>query len=234
MWDWVGGRFSLWGSVGLAINLFIGSKNFNDLLMGANEMDDHFKSEPISKNIPLLAACISIWYNNFFDYETHAIIPYNQNMKSFSAYLQQASMESNGKQTSRNGEFIDYQSGSIIWGQAGTNAQHSFFQLMHQGTKIVPCDFIGFSNPLNNNIKSHQILMANFFAQTKALMTGKKDDNAHKYFKGDRPTNTILIRKLTPKNLGSLIALYEHKIFSVGVILNLFSFDQFGVELGKN
>ena len=233
MWDWVGGRFSLWGSVGLAINLFIGSKNFNDLLMGANEMDDHFKSEPISKNIPLLAACISIWYNNFFDYETHAIIPYNQNMKSFSAYLQQASMESNGKQTSRNGEFIDYQSGSIIWGQAGTNAQHSFFQLMHQGTKIVPCDFIGFSNPLNNNIKSHQILMANFFAQTKALMTGKKDDNAHKYFKGDRPTNTILIRKLTPKNLGSLIALYEHKIFSVGVILNLFSFDQFGVELGK-
>jgi len=233
MWDWVGGRFSLWGSVGLAINLFIGSKNFNDLLMGANEMDDHFKSEPISKNIPLLAACISIWYNNFFDYETHAIIPYNQNMKSFSAYLQQASMESNGKQTSRNGEFIDYQSGSIIWGQAGTNAQHSFFQLMHQGTKIVPCDFIGFSNPLNNNIKSHQILMANFFAQTKALMTGKKDDNAHKYFKGDRPTNTILIKKLSPKNLGSLIALYEHKIFSVGVILNLFSFDQFGVELGK-
>ena len=233
MWDWVGGRFSLWGSVGLAINLFIGSKNFNDLLMGANEMDDHFKSEPISKNIPLLAACISIWYNNFFDYETHAIIPYNQNMKSFSAYLQQASMESNGKQTSRNGEFIDYQSGSIIWGQVGTNAQHSFFQLLHQGTKIVPCDFIGFSNPLNNNIKSHQILMANFFAQTKALMTGKKDDNAHKHFSGDRPTNTILIRKLTPKNLGSLIALYEHKIFSVGVILNLFSFDQFGVELGK-
>ena len=233
MWDWVGGRFSLWGSVGLAINLFIGSKNFNDLLMGANEMDDHFKSEPISKNIPLLAACIPIWYNNFFDYETHAIIPYNQNMKSFSAYLQQASMESNGKQTSRNGEFIDYQSGSIIWGQAGTNAQHSFFQLMHQGTKIVPCDFIGFSNPLNNNIKSHQILMANFFAQTKALMTGKKDDNAHKHFKGDRPTNTILIKKLSPKNLGSLIALYEHKIFSVGVILNLFSFDQFGVELGK-
>ena len=233
MWDWVGGRFSLWGSVGLAINLFIGSKNFNDLLIGANEMDNHFKSGPISKNIPLLAACISIWYNNFFDYETHAIIPYNQNMKSFSAYLQQASMESNGKQTSRNGEFIDYQSGSIIWGQVGTNAQHSFFQLLHQGTKIIPCDFIGFSNPLNNNIKSHQILMANFFAQTKALMTGKKDDNAHKHFKGDRPTNTILINKLTPKNLGSLIAFYEHKIFSVGVILNLFSFDQFGVELGK-
>lgn len=233
IWDWVGGRFSLWGSVGLAINLFIGSKNFNDLLMGANEMDDHFKSEPLTKNIPLLAACISIWYNNFYDYETHAIIPYNQNMKSFSAYLQQASMESNGKQTSRNGEFIDYQSGSIIWGQAGTNAQHSFFQLMHQGTKIVPCDFIGFSNPLNNNIKSHQILMANFFAQTKALMIGKKNHNAHKHFEGDRPTNTILIKKLTPKNLGSLIALYEHKIFSVGVILNLFSFDQYGVELGK-
>ena len=234
MWDWIGGRFSLWGSVGLAINLFIGSKNFNDLLMGANEMDDHFKSEPISRNIPLLAACISVWYNNFFDYETHAIIPYNQNMKSFSAYLQQASMESNGKQTSRNGKFIDYQSGSIIWGQVGTNAQHSFFQLLHQGTKIIPCDFIGFSNPLNNNIKSHQILMANFFAQTKALMIGKKDDNAHKHFNGDRPTNTILIGKLTPKNLGSLIALYEHKIFSVGVILNLFSYDQFGVELGKN
>ena len=233
MWDWVGGRFSLWGSVGLAINLFIGSKNFNDLLIGANEMDNHFKSGPISKNIPLLAACISIWYNNFFDYETHAIIPYNQNMKSFSAYLQQASMESNGKQTSRNGEFIDYQSGSIIWGQVGTNAQHSFFQLLHQGTKIIPCDFIGFSNPLNNNIKSHQILIANFFAQTKALMIGKEDHNSHKHFKGDRPTNTILIKKLSPKNLGSLIALYEHKIFSVGVILNLFSFDQFGVELGK-
>ena len=233
IWDWVGGRFSLWGSVGLAINLLIGSKNFNDLLIGANEMDDHFKSGPISKNIPLLAACISIWYNNFFDYETHAIIPYNQNMNSFSAYLQQASMESNGKQSSRNGEFIDYQSGSIIWGQVGTNAQHSFFQLLHQGTKIIPCDFIGFSNPQNNNIRSHQILMANFFAQTKALMIGKKDDNAHKHFKGDRPTNTILIKKLSPKNLGSLIALYEHKIFSVGVILNLFSFDQFGVELGK-
>ena len=233
MWDWVGGRFSLWGSVGLAINLFIGSKNFNDLLIGANEMDDHFSSEPLTKNIPLLAACINIWYNNFFDYETHAIIPYNQNLKSFPAYLQQASMESNGKQTSRSGELIDYESGSIIWGEAGTNAQHSFFQLLHQGTKIIPCDFIGFSNPLNNNIKSHQILMANFFAQTKALMNGKKDQNAHKHFKGDRPTNTILINKLTPKNLGSLIALYEHKIFSVGVILNLFSFDQFGVELGK-
>ena len=233
MWDWVGGRFSLWGSVGLAINLSIGSKNFNDLLIGANEMDDHFKSNPLTKNIPLLAACISIWHNNFFDYETHAVIPYNQNMKSFSAYLQQASMESNGKQTSRNGELINYQSGSIIWGQVGTNAQHSFFQLIHQGTKIVPCDFIGFSNPLNNNIKNHQILMANFFAQTKALMTGKNDGNTHRYFKGDRPTNTILIKKLTPKNLGSLIAFYEHKIFSIGVILNLFSFDQFGVELGK-
>ena len=233
MWDWVGGRFSLWGSVGLSINLSIGSKNFNDLLIGANEMDDHFKLEPLTKNIPLLAACISIWYNNFYNYETHAVIPYNQNMKSFSAYLQQASMESNGKQTSRNGELINYQSGSIIWGQVGTNAQHSFFQLIHQGTKIVPCDFIGFSNPLNNNIKSHQILMANFFAQTKALMIGNKDDYAHKYFRGNRPTNTILIKKLTPKNLGSLIALYEHKIFSVGVILNLFSFDQFGVELGK-
>ena len=233
MWDWVGGRFSLWGSVGLSINLSIGSKNFNDLLIGANEMDDHFKLEPLTKNIPLLAACISIWYNNFYNYETHAVIPYNQNMKSFSAYLQQASMESNGKQTSRNGELINYQSGSIIWGQVGTNAQHSFFQLIHQGTKIVPCDFIGFSNPLNNNIKSHQILMANFFAQTKALMIGNKDDYVHKYFGGNRPTNTILIKKLTPKNLGSLIALYEHKIFSVGVILNLFSFDQFGVELGK-
>jgi len=233
MWDWVGGRFSLWGSVGLAINLSIGSKNFTDMLNGANEMDNHFNSEPLTKNIPLLAACINIWYNNFFNYETHAIIPYNQNLKSFPAYLQQASMESNGKQTSRSGELIDYQSGSIIWGEAGTNAQHSFFQLLHQGTKIIPCDFIGFSNPLNNNIKSHQILMANFFAQTKALMIGKKDHNAHKHFKGDRPTNTILIKKLTPKTLGSLIALYEHKIFSVGVILNLFSFDQFGVELGK-
>ena len=236
MWDWVGGRFSLWSAVGLSISLSIGFKNFSQLLDGAREMDTHFRTSKYSKNIPVISACLSVWYNNFFNFQTHGVIPYSENLKSFSKYLQQASMESNGKQTDRSGNLVNYETGQIIWGQTGTNAQHSFFQLLHQGTKITPCDFIGFSKPNKGNQSHHNILMANFFAQTKALMIGtseyKIEDN-HKLFKGNRPTNTILIDRLTPKNLGSLISLYEHKIFTLGVIWNILSFDQFGVELGK-
>ena len=199
-------------------------------------MDLHFRNNEFSENIPVLMACLSLWYNNFFNYQTHAIIPYSENLKSFSKYLQQASMESNGKQTDRSENLVDYETGQIIWGQTGTNAQHSFFQLLHQGSKVIPSDFIGFNNSIKGNKVHHDILMANFFAQTKALMKGTRGEevkNNHKLFKGDRPTNTILISKLTPASLGSLIAMYEHKIFTLGVIWNILSFDQFGVELGK-
>ena len=236
MWDWVGGRFSLWSSVGLSICLSIGYEKFDQLLVGARNMDIHFRNSDFSKNIPVLMSCISIWYNNFFNYQTHAIIPYCESLKSFSKYLQQASMESNGKQTDRSGKLINYETGQIIWGQTGTNAQHSFFQLLHQGSKIIPSDFIGFKASINGNKIHHDILMANFFAQTKALMKGTMDEEVqsnHHLFKGNRPTNTILINKLTPETLGSLIAMYEHKIFTSGIILNILSFDQFGVELGK-
>ena len=236
MWDWVGGRFSLWSSVGISISLSIGYERFNQLLEGARKMDFHFRNSDFSENIPVMMACLSLWYNNFFDYRTHAIIPYSENLKSFSKYLQQASMESNGKQADRSNNLVEYQTGQIIWGQTGTNAQHSFFQLLHQGTKIIPCDFIGFCNSVKGKKDHHDILMANFFAQTKALMSGDFNDGAesnHKLFKGNRPTNTILIEMLTPKSLGSLIAIYEHKIFTLGVIWNILSFDQFGVELGK-
>ena len=236
MWDWVGGRFSLWSSVGISISLSIGYEKFNQLLEGARKMDSHFRNSDFSENIPVMMACLSLWYNNFFDYRTHAIIPYSENLKSFSKYLQQASMESNGKQTDRSNNLIEYQTGQIIWGQTGTNAQHSFFQLLHQGSKIIPCDFIGFCNSITSKKNHHDILMANFFAQTKALMLGTSDEKVesnHKLFKGNRPTNTILIDKLTPESLGSLISMYEHKIFTLGVIWNILSFDQFGVELGK-
>ena len=236
MWDWVGGRFSLWSSVGLSICLSIGYNRFNELLDGARNMDLHFRNTHFSENIPVLMACLSIWYNNFFNFQTHAIVPYSENLKSFSKYLQQASMESNGKQTDRCGNLINYETGQIIWGQTGTNAQHSFFQLLHQGSKIIPSDFIGFKNSIKGNEDHHNILMANFFAQTKALMKGTNDEvieTKHKLFKGDRPTNTILINKLTPRTLGSLISMYEHKIFTLGIIWNIYSFDQFGVELGK-
>ncbi len=234
--DWVGGRFSLWSSVGVSISLAIGYEKFSELLEGAREMDIHFKNNDFAVNIPAMLACITFWYNNFFNYNTHAIIPYSENLKSFTKYLQQASMESNGKQTDRSGKLVNYQTGEVLWGQTGTNAQHSFFQLLHQGTKIVPLDFIGFSNSFCGNQQHHNILMANFFAQTKALMMGTygaKTETNHKLFKGNRPTNTILINKLTPKNLGSLICLYEHKIFSLGILWNINSYDQFGVELGK-
>jgi glucose-6-phosphate isomerase len=235
MWDWVGGRFSLWSTVGLSICLSVGYNNFSKLLEGAREMDYHFRNTEFSENIPVVSACLSLWYNNFFNYSTHALIPYSEDLKSFSKYLQQASMESNGKQTDRSGNFVDYQTGQVIWGQTGTNAQHSFFQLLHQGTKIIPADFIGFKKPLNGNNAHHDILMANFFAQTKALMQGTIDpqNDNHREFMGNRPTNTLLIDKLTPESLGSLIAMYEHKIFTLGVIWNILSFDQFGVELGK-
>ena len=247
--EWVGGRFSLWSSVGLSISLSIGSDNFECLLKGANKMDKHFNSSPIEKNIPIVLALISIWYNNFFKCETEAVIPYSQYLNRLPAYLQQAVMESNGKSIDRNGDKNSYQTGNIIWGGTGTNAQHAFFQLMHQGTKLIPCDFIGFSNPLYKENNQHDKLMSNFFAQTEALMMGKSasevekelsDNNNnvkgllfYKVFEGNKPTNTILIEKLTPETLGSLIAMYEHKIFVQGVIWNIYSYDQWGVELGK-
>ena len=250
--DWVGGRFSLWSSVGLSISLSVGSKNFESLLKGARKMDNHFQSAPIEKNIPVILALISIWYNNFFKCETEAVIPYSEYLKKLPAYLQQAVMESNGKNTDRNGQNISYQTGNIIWGNTGTNSQHAFFQLIHQGTKLIPCDFIGFSDPLFKENKQHNKLMSNFFAQTEALMMGKtileaqeelKDSSLSenqiksllpfKVFDGNKPTNTLLIQKLTPETLGSLIAIYEHKIFVQGIVWNIFSYDQWGVELGK-
>jgi len=250
--DWVGGRFSLWSSVGLSISLSVGSKNFESLLKGARKMDNHFQSTPIEKNIPVILALISIWYNNFFKCETEAVIPYSEYLKKLPAYLQQAVMESNGKNTDRNGQNISYQTGNIIWGSTGTNSQHAFFQLIHQGTKLIPCDFIGFSDPLFKENKQHNKLMSNFFAQTEALMMGKtileakeelkdsslsenqiKSLSPFKVFEGNKPTNTLLIQKLTPETLGSLIAIYEHKIFVQGIVWNIFSYDQWGVELGK-
>ncbi|WP_343615282.1 glucose-6-phosphate isomerase [Flavobacterium sp.] len=252
MWDWVGGRFSLWSAVGLSIALAIGFDNYNQLLTGANEMDEHFKSAEFDKNIPVILALLSIWYNNFYDAESEALIPYTQYLSKLAPYLQQATMESNGKSVGRDGKPVNYQTGTIIWGEPGTNSQHAFFQLIHQGTKIIPTDFIGFVKPLYGNEDHHNKLMSNFFAQTEALMNGKTAEQVQaefdkqglaadkasyllpfKVFTGNKPTNTILVQKLTPKSLGSLIALYEHKIFVQGVIWNIFSFDQWGVELGK-
>jgi glucose-6-phosphate isomerase len=252
MWDWVGGRFSLWSAVGLSISLAVGFENFDALLNGANEMDDHFRTADFNQNIPVTLALLSVWYNNFFGAESEALIPYTQYLQKLAPYLQQGTMESNGKSVGRDGKPVDYQTGTIIWGEPGTNAQHAFFQLIHQGTKIIPTDFIGFVKPLYNDDNHHDKLMSNFFAQTEALMHGKtatqvqaefdkkslaKDKAAvllpFKVFSGNKPTNTILIQKLTPKSLGSLIAMYEHKIFVQGIIWNIFSFDQWGVELGK-
>ena len=252
MWDWVGGRFSLWSAVGLSIALAIGDENFEEMLSGAHDMDIHFKETPFATNIPVVLALLSVWYNNFFGAETEAIIPYTQYLHRFPAYLQQGIMESNGKSMDRLGNRVDYQTGTIIWGEPGTNSQHAFFQLIHQGTKLIPTDFIGFKKPLHGDIDHHNKLMANFFAQTEALMNGKTTEEVKeemeaqklsqekakfllpfKTFEGNKPTNTILIEKLTPKNLGALVALYEHKIFVQGVIWNIFSYDQWGVELGK-
>ncbi|WP_372474636.1 glucose-6-phosphate isomerase [Capnocytophaga sp. ARDL2] len=242
MWDWVGGRFSLWSAVGLSIALAVGYEHFIELLKGAQEMDEHFLRTPFQENIPVILGLIGIWYANFFGYETEAIVPYSNRLASLPAYLQQVIMESNGKNMSREGYLVDYQTCNIVWGEIGTNSQHAFFQLFHQGSKIIPTDFIGFINPFTPSEMHHQ-LMANFFAQTEGLMNGKtgayentdNTDGLAKYriFRGNRPTNTLLINKLTPKNIGSLLALYEHKTFVQGYIWNIYSFDQFGVEYGK-
>nr|WP_315231168.1 glucose-6-phosphate isomerase [uncultured Flavobacterium sp.] len=252
MWDWVGGRFSLWSAVGLTISLAVGYDNFDELLQGANEMDEHFKTADFDKNMPVTLALLSVWYNNFFGAESEALIPYTQYLQKLAPYLQQGTMESNGKSVGRDGKPVNYQTGTIIWGEPGTNAQHAFFQLIHQGTKLIPADFIGFVTPLYGDTDHHDKLMSNFFAQTEALMHGKSGEQVQaefdkqgiseekakfllpfKVFTGNKPTNTILIQKLSPKTLGSLIALYEHKIFVQGIIWNIFSFDQWGVELGK-
>jgi len=252
MADWVGGRFSLWSAVGLSIALSLGYAHFEALLEGAGAMDQHFAEAPLAENLPVKMALLGIWYTNFMEAETEAIIPYTQYLHRFSAYLQQASMESNGKSTSRSGESVAYQTGSIVWGEPGTNSQHAFFQLMHQGTKLIPCDFIGFRTSLHENQPHQDALMANFFAQTEALMKGKTLEEVtaefvekgvdlksvehiipHKVFAGNKPTTTFLIESLTPYNLGALISAYEHKIFVQGVVWDVFSYDQWGVELGK-
>ena len=234
--EWVGGRFSLWGSVGLIISIVIGSKNFKEFLKGAESMDLHFRNSPFEKNIPVILALISIWYNNFFKCETEAVLPYNQFLGKLPDYLQQASMESNGKGIDRSGNKINYETGSIIWGSTGTNAQHAFFQLMHQGTKIIPSDFIAFKKSLYGDKAQHDILTSNFLAQTNALMMGKITNRIenHKNIDGNKPSNSIVINKLSPSNLGALISMYENKIFTIGSILNIYSYDQWGVELGKS
>lgn len=251
-WDWVGGRYSLWSAIGLSIACYIGFDNFAELLAGGHAMDNHFRTAPLDQNLPVILAVLGIWYNNFYGAQTQAILPYDQYLHRFAAYFQQGDMESNGKSTDRDGNPIDYQTGPIIWGEPGTNGQHAFYQLIHQGTKLIPCDFIAPAishRPLGNH---HNLLMSNFFAQTEALMNGKTTEEAaaelaksgkspeeieflasFKTFTGNRPTNSILLKEITPRSLGSLIAMYEHKIFTQGVIWDIYSFDQWGVELGK-
>lgn len=244
MWNWVGGRFSLWSAVGLTISLAVGFDNFDKLLYGAHKMDEHFKTENFDKNIPVVTALLSVWYNNFFNVETEAVIAYSQYLNQFATYLQQGIMESNGKSIDRSGNPVTYQTGTIIWGEPGTNSQHAFFQLIHQGTKLIPAEFIGFAKSLHGNKDHQDKLMSNFFAQTEALLNGKTKEEVisegtsetlipFKVFDGNKPTTTIFINKLTPESLGKLIASYEHKIFVQGVIWNIYSYDQFGVELGK-
>ena len=251
-WDWVGGRYSLWSAIGLSIALSIGYDNFELLLSGANEMDDHFASAPFEKNMPVILALLGVWYVNFFDAATHAILPYDQYMHRFAAYFQQGDMESNGKSVDRNGNRVTYATGPVIWGEPGTNGQHAFYQLIHQGTQMIPADFIAPAITHNKIGNHHTLLMSNFFAQTEALMNGKTKEvvkeelvkaglsaseiaqlSPFKIFEGNKPTNSILVKQITPKTLGALIAMYEHKIFVQGVIWNVFSYDQWGVELGK-
>lgn len=243
-WDWVGGRYSLWSAIGLSIALTIGYKNFENLLKGAFKADEHFHTEKFTTNIPVIMAMLGIWYVNFFDAKSEAILPYDQYLHRFAAYFQQGNMESNGKYVDRNGHKVGYSTGPIIWGEPGTNGQHSFYQLIHQGTHLIPADFIAAAishNPLSDH---HNKLMSNFFAQTEALMNGKSKDEViaegvreelipYKVFEGNRPTNSILVKQITPFTLGLLVAIYEHKIFVQGVIWNIYSFDQWGVELGK-
>ncbi|CAM1345842.1 glucose-6-phosphate isomerase [Tenacibaculum crassostreae] len=251
MWDWVGGRFSLWSAVGLSICLSIGFDNFKELLQGAEEVDKHFKTSSFEENIPVVLALLSVWYNNFFEAETEVVLSYTQYLAKLPEYLQQAVMESNGKDVDRNGDEIDYQTGTIIWGGTGVNSQHAFMQLLHHGTKLIPVDFIGFEESLYGLNDHHEKLIANYNAQQEALAFGKTKEEAHldlkvnnqidlinkllpyKVFKGNHPSNNLLFKKLTPFSLGMLLAIYEHKIFAQGVIWNIFSFDQFGVELGK-
>jgi glucose-6-phosphate isomerase len=243
-WDWVGGRYSMDSAIGLSTMIAIGPKGFRDLLKGFYAMDEHFRTAPFEKNLPVLMGLLTVWYTNFFAADTTAVLPYDQYLKRFPAYLQQLTMESNGKHVTLDGVNVDYQTSPIYWGEPGTNGQHSFYQLIHQGTKLVPCDFIGFYKTLNSVGSQHAMLMANFFAQTEALAFGKTEEEVkadgtaawlapHRVFEGNRPTNTILAEKLTPKVLGSLIALYEHSVYTQGVIWNIDSFDQWGVELGK-
>jgi glucose-6-phosphate isomerase len=251
-WDWVGGRYSLWSAIGLSIAIFIGMDNFEELLGGAFAMDEHFRTTPLEKNLPVILGLLGIWYNNFFGAQTHAILPYDQYMHRFPAYFQQGDMESNGKSINRESLPVDYQTGPVIWGEPGTNGQHAFYQLIHQGTKLIPCDFLAPMQTQNPIDDQHTILLSNFFAQPEALMKGKLPQEVrqelqasgmsgaalerllpHKVFGGNRPTNSILFRKVTPTTLGSLIAMYEHKIFVQGIIWNINSFDQWGVELGK-
>lgn len=251
-WDWVGGRYSLWSAIGLSIACGIGFKNFKELLAGAHEADKHFQNSDFKENIPVTLALLGIWYTNFFGAESQAILPYDQYMHRFAAYFQQGDMESNGKSNDRNGNPVNYQTGPVIWGEPGTNGQHAFYQLIHQGTKLIPCDFIAPAQSHNPIANHHQLLLSNFFAQTEALMNGKSRQEVEeelnaagknaqeieklapfKVFSGNRPTNSILIKKITPFTLGSLIAIYEHKIFVQGIIWNIFSYDQWGVELGK-
>jgi glucose-6-phosphate isomerase len=232
-WDWVGGRYSLWSAIGLSIALTVGYENFEQLLKGAHEIDDHFQTTSFEKNIPVIMALVGIWYQNFFGTSTEAILPYDQYMHRFAAYFQQGNMESNGKYIDRNGNKLTYSSGPVIWGEPGTNGQHAFYQLIHQGTQKIPCDFIAPAishNPIGDH---HDKLLSNFFAQTEALMNGASNENPYRVFEGNRPTNSFLVNEITPFTLGELIALYEHKIFVQGVIWNIYSFDQWGVELGK-
>ncbi|HSH54573.1 MAG TPA: glucose-6-phosphate isomerase [Methylotenera sp.] len=255
-WDWVGGRYSLWSAIGLSIALYVGMDNFEELLTGGFEMDEHFRTAPLEENMPVILALIGVWYNNFFHVDSQAILPYDQGLARFPAYMQQADMESNGKFIDRNGDRVQYKTGSVIWGEAGTNGQHAFYQLIHQGTQIVPCDFL---MPVHSHYKvgengntHHKILLANFLAQTQSLMLGKTQEQArtelrqqglngealekllpHKVFDGNRPTTSIMFDKLTPNTLGKLIALYEHKIFVQGIIWDINSYDQWGVEYGK-
>lgn len=251
-WDWVGGRYSLWSAIGLSIALAVGIDNFERLLAGAHRADEHFRTAPFRENIPVIMALLGIWYNNFFDAQTHAILPYDQYMTRFAAYFQQGDMESNGKSVTRDNVFVDYTTGPVIWGEPGTNGQHAFYQLIHQGTKLIPCDFLAAAQSHNPIGDHHEKLISNYFAQTEALMRGRTEAEARseleaqgiggdqldllaraKTFGGNRPTNSFLYRKLTPETLGTLIAFYEHKIFVQGIIWNINSYDQMGVELGK-
>lgn len=251
-WDWVGGRYSLWSAIGLSIALAIGMDHFEELLAGAHKVDEHFRTAPFNENIPVIMGLLGIWYNNFFEAQSQAILPYDQYLSRFAAYLQQGDMESNGKRVTKDGHAVDYTTGPIIWGEPGTNGQHAFYQLIHQGTKLIPCDFIAPAKSQNPLMDHHPILLSNFFAQTEALMKGKTEAEARaelestgvtgdqldllaraKVFPGNKPSNSIMFEKLTPATLGSLIALYEHKIFTQGVIWDVNSFDQMGVELGK-